>query len=393
MNLKKHLEELVPELIRLRRDFHQHPELGFKEFQTQEKIIAYLNKTGIETRKIAKTGVKAILSGKKQGRTILLRSDMDALPVQEETGLEFQSQHKGVMHACGHDGHMAMLLVAAKLLADLKESIAGKIVFAFQPNEEDAGAYKMIEEDILKNPSVDSAFGCHLWNGLKTGTMDICDGPIMAASHYFTLIIKGRGGHAGFAHESIDPIFISSHIIQAVQAIQTRQINALHPLVIMFTRIQGGSNTTIIPGQVILQGSIRFLVDKGSDVLKRFERIVKDICRLHNANCDLEFKIGNHMLSNDPSMARLVRREASDILKDKQKVSSDFRTMAGEDFSEFANKVPSAYAFLGARNNSKQTSYPHHHPKFDIDEDALVLGTKLYVKTALAFLKETIREE
>ena len=393
MNLKKHLEELVPELIRLRRDFHQHPELGFKEFQTQEKIIAYLNKTGIETRKIAKTGVKAILSGKKQGRTILLRSDMDALPVQEETGLEFQSQHKGVMHACGHDGHMAMLLVAAKLLANLKESIAGKIVFAFQPNEEDAGAYKMIEEDILKNPRVDSAFGCHLWNPLKTGTMDICDGPIMAASHYFTLIIKGRGGHAGFAHESIDPIFVSSHIIQAVQAIQTRQINALHPVVIMFTRIQGGSNTTIIPGQVILQGSIRFLVDKGSDVLKRFERIVKDICRLHNANCDLEFKIGNHMLSNDPSMARLVRREASDILKDKQKVSSDFRTMAGEDFSEFANKVPSAYAFLGARNNSKQTSYPHHHPKFDIDEDALVLGTKLYVKTALAFLKETIREE
>ncbi len=393
MNLKKHLEELVPQLIRLRRDFHQYPELGFKEFQTQEKIIAYLNNTGIETKKIAKTGVKAILSGKKQGRTILLRSDMDALPVQEETGLKFQSLHKGVMHACGHDGHMAMLLVAAKLLANLKESIAGKIVFAFQPNEEDAGAYKMIEEDILKNPCVDSAFGCHLWSQLKTGTIDICDGPIMAASHYFTLIIKGRGGHAGFAHESIDPIFISSHIIQAVQVIQTRQINALHPVVVMFTRIQGGSNTTIIPGEVILQGSIRFLYDKGNDVLKKFERIVKDVCRLHNANCDLEFKIGNHMLSNDPSMTRLVRSQAYDILKDKQKVTSDFRTMAGEDFSEFANRVPSAYAFVGARNSSKQTSYPHHHPKFDIDEDALVLGTKLYVKTALAFLKEVIREE
>ena len=390
MNLKKHLEELVPELICLRRDFHQYPELGFKEFQTQEKIIAYLNNTGIETRKIAKTGVKAILSGEKQGRTILLRSDMDALPVQEETGLKFQSLHKGVMHACGHDGHMAMLLVAAKLLANLKESIAGKIIFAFQPNEEDAGAYKMIEEDILKNPDVDSAFGCHLWSQLKTGTIDICDGPVMAASHYFTLNITGRGGHAGFAHESIDPIFVSSHIIQAVQAIQTRQINALHPVVVMFTSIHGGTNTTTIPGKVILQGSIRFLVDKGCDVLKQFERTVKNICHLHNANYDLEFKIGNHMLSNDPSMARLVRRAASDILKDKQKVTSDFRTMAGEDFSEFANRVPSAYAFVGARNNSKQTSYPHHHPKFDIDEDALVLGTNLYVKTALAFLKEVI---
>ena len=393
MNLKKHLEALFPELIHLRRDFHQHPELGFKEFQTQEKIIAYLDNTGIETRKIAKTGVKAILSGKKQGRTILLRSDMDALPVQEETGLKFESLHKGVMHACGHDGHMAMLLIAAKLLADQKESIAGKIVFAFQPNEEDAGAYKMIEQDILKNPRVDSAFGCHLWNQLKTGTIDICDGPIMAASHYFTLIIKGCGGHAGFAHESIDPIFISSHIIQAVQTIQTRQINALHPLVVMFTRIQGGTNTTTIPEEVILQGSIRFLVDKGSDVLQKFEQIVKDICRLHNANCDLEFKIGNHMLSNDPSMAQLVRRQAHDILKDKQKVTSDIRTMAGEDFSEFANRVPSAYAFIGARNSTEQTSYTHHHPKFDIDEDALVLGTKLYVKTALAFLKEITSEE
>lgn len=391
MTLKKQLGELVPELIRLRREFHQHPELGFKEFRTQEKIIRYLDAVGIETRKIAETGVQGVLQGKTPGPTLLLRSDMDALPIQEETGLGFASVTPGVMHACGHDGHMAMLLLAAKLLAGMKDTFNGTLVFAFQPNEEDAGAFKMVEEGILETPRVDAAFGCHLWSQITTGTIDICDGPVMAASHYFTLVIHGRGGHAGFAHESIDPVFISSHIIQAVQAIQTRQINALNPVAIMFTRIQGGANTTTIPDKVTLQGSIRFLYDGGEEVLEQFERVVKEICRLHRAEGKLEFKTGNHMLSNDPAMARMVRQTASRILREKGQVSSQIRTMAGEDFSEFANRVPSAFAFVGAKNRSKGAGYPHHHPRFDIDEDALVLGTQLYARTALAFLTEGVQ--
>jgi amidohydrolase len=388
MNLKKQLDKLVPEMVQLRRNFHQYPELGFKEFKTGEKIAVYLGKLGIETKRIAKTGVVGVLSGGKQGKTILLRSDMDALPIQEETGLEFQSVHPGVMHACGHDGHMAMLLMAAKLLASRKENIHGKIVFAFQPNEEDAGAYKMIEDGVLQNPDIDAAFGSHLWSGLKTGTIDICDGPVMAASHYFTLTLKGRGGHAGFAHESEDPIFVSSHVIQAVQAIQTRDINALNPCVIMFTCIQGGVNATIIPEKIILKGSIRFLYEGGEELLDKFEQTAAGICRLHNCDYDLEFKTGNHLLSNDPAMAQLVRKTAIGILPDSKQVTARIQTMAGEDFSDFANKVPSAFAFIGIGSPYKNTTYPHHHPRFDIDETALATGAELYATVALKFLKE-----
>lgn len=386
--MNRMLKKLVPELIALRRDFHQYPELGFKEIATQKKIIAYLDNVGVKAKKIAKTGVVGALSGNRQGRTILLRSDMDALPIQEETNLEFQSKNSGIMHACGHDGHMAMLLVAAKLLAQFKENIAGNIILAFQPNEEDAGAHKMIEENIIEDFKVDAAFGCHLWNQLETGRIDICDGPAMAASHYFYLTVKGIGGHAGFAHESIDPIFISSHIIQAVQSIQTRQINALDPAVIMFTSIHGGTNTTIIPEKTVLQGSIRFLYENGEDILKKFEQVVNDICNLHGAGYELEFKTGNDMLSNDPSVAEIVRKAASSILKDEKKVTTDIRTMAGEDFSEFAARVPAAFAFVGAKNKSQPIVYPHHHPQFDLDEDALVLGSELYINVALNYLKD-----
>jgi amidohydrolase len=386
MDFKKELEKLRPELIALRRDFHKYPELGFKEFRTQKKIIAYLNNIDIETEEIATTGVVGVLSGKRRGSVILLRSDMDALPIQEETRLKYRSRNKDVMHACGHDGHMAMLLVAAKLLVRQKKEIRGKIIFAFQPNEEDAGAYKMIEEGILEKNKVNAAFGCHLWNQLETGYIDISDGPIMAASHYFSIVIKGRGGHAGFAHESIDPIFVASQVIQAVQAIQTRQVNALHPAVIMFTHIQGGATSTIIPEKVLLQGSIRFLYHGGEELIEKFEHIVKNICHMHGAACDLKFKIGNHMLSNDPAMAGFVRHAALSTLKDKAYVTAGIKTMAGEDFSEFSNSVPSAFAFVGAKKGFNQNSYPHHHPKFDIEENALVLGTELYCRVALAYL-------
>jgi amidohydrolase len=390
MDFKRELEKLRPELIALRRDFHQYPELGFKEFRTQKKIIAYLNTLDIETNEIATTGVMGVLSGKRKGNALLMRSDMDALPVQEETGLAYRSQNNGVMHACGHDGHMAMLLVAAKLLVKHKKEISGKIIFAFQPNEEDAGAYKMIEEGILEKNNVNAAFGCHLWNQLETGVIDISDGPIMAASHYFSLVIKGRGGHAGFAHESVDPIFVASQVIQGVQAIQTRQINALHPAVIMFTHIQGGANSTTIPEAVLLQGSIRFLSHDGDEIIKKFDHIVKDICRMHDAACDLEFKIGNHMLSNDPFMAGLVRHAAHRILTGKDTVSAGIKTMAGEDFSEFALRVPAAFAFVGAKKESNKTGYPHHHSKFDIEEEALAIGAELYYRVALSYLKEAV---
>jgi amidohydrolase len=388
MEIKRHIETLTPEIIALRRDFHQHPELGFQEFRTRNQVKYFLTSIGIPIKEMAKTGVVGLLEGDEQGRTILLRADMDALPVTEETGLAWQSEKKGVMHACGHDGHTAMLLGAAKVLSQLRSRIRGRIKFVFQPNEEDAGAWLMIKEGVMENPPVDAAFGCHLWSQIDTGTIDIRPGPVMAASHYFSLTIKGKGGHAGFAHESIDPIFVSSAVIQAVQAVQSRELNALDPAVVMFTSAHAGSNShTIVPDQMTLKGSLRVLYERGEqDIRNRFKRIVDHTCQAHRADYDLAFKVGNHLLSNDDTLTSLVKSTALEVLGDPNRVTGTVRTMAGEDFSDYASQVPGAFAFIGIRNPANGIVYPHHHPKFDIDETMLPKGTELYVRTALAYL-------
>ncbi len=391
MDIKKTVESLNQELIDLRRDFHRHPELGFQEYRTQEKVIEYLSSCGLgNVSKTAGTGVVALLEGDKPGKTVLLRSDMDALPVEEETGLSFASEEKGKMHACGHDGHLAMLLVAAKVLTGMRKEIAGNVKFVFQPNEEDAGAFKMIEEGVMENPKVDAAFGVHLWSQIPSGTIDIVDGPQMAASHYFYLTIKGKGGHAGFVHESIDPIYAATNIVQAVQAVQTREINALNPAVIMFTEFHSGSNMTIVPERVQIKGSIRFLYQGGEEILERFERIIAHTCQAHRVGYELEFKVGNHLLSNDSDAAALVRSAAESALGDPSKITANIRTMAGEDFSDFLNKTPGAFTFIGVNNPAAGSDYPHHHPKFTIDEEVLPIGVELHVRTALRFLDHDI---
>jgi amidohydrolase len=386
MPIKQLLFELEPELVSLRRDFHAHPELGFQEVRTQAKIFRYLENLGIPANAVAGTGVVGVLQGRRPGRTILLRADMDALPIQEENDVAYRSTRPGVMHACGHDGHTAMLLAAAAVLEKHRDRIAGTIKFAFQPNEEDAGAGRMIADGVLDNPSVDAAFGCHLWNGLPTGTIDLRPGPIMAASHYFTLTIRGRGGHAGFAHQSVDPILTAAQVIQAVQAVQTREIDALDPAVIMFTTLRAGSNSTTVPETATVGGSIRFLYSGGEEIRDRFERIVRHTCRALRADYDLAFEIGNDLLTNDEHMTRLAREAAAAVLGDAQAVTAGMRTMAGEDFAAFADAVPAAFAFVGARDPAGDPVYPHHHPRFTFDEKALVIGAELYVRAALHFL-------
>ena len=312
---------------------------------------------------------------------------MDALPVQEETGLDFASEIPGIMHACGHDGHMAMLLIAARVLFENRDRIRGNIRLVFQPNEEEAGAFRMIEDGVMANPAVDAAFGIHLWSQVPSGSVDIVPGPQMAASHYFFLTIKGKGGHAGFAHESVDPIYAATQIIQGVQAIQTRETDALNPLVIMFTQFHAGTNMTIIPETVELKGSIRFLYQGGEQALDRFSQLVSQLCQALRVDHDLKFETGNRLLANDPDITEKVRTAAAMVVDDPSKITSKIRTMAGEDFSEYLRHAPGAFAFLGSCNPQAFSHYPHHHPRFTIDEAVLPKGVELHVRAALALLE------
>ena len=389
MQIKAHIQSLHDELRQIRREIHQYPELGCEEYQTAEKIAAYLNKAGIDAKRITETGIVGLIQGEKTGRTVMLRADMDALPLEEMTSLPYKSKNPGKMHACGHDGHCAMLLVAGKILSQMRDRIQGSIKLVFQPNEENMFAEHLIDKGVLDNPKVDAAFGIHLMTALQTGQIGIQSGPVMAGMHVFKLTVRGRGGHTGFPQDSIDPIITAAAIIQAVQSIQTREINVLRPTLIVFGKISGGTMSNIIPEKVELEGTIRYLYDLDDadtdNPCDSFERIVKSVCGMHRATYEIEYAYDHPAVINDSAMAKVVSDEAQKLLSNRENVIP-YVTMIGEDFCEYAKKIPSAFYFLGAGNKKKQIGYPHHHPRFDFDEDALPIGVEMHIRTALSYL-------
>lgn len=387
--IKKEVESLERELISLRRDFHMHPELGYEEVRTSQIVFDYLKELGLEVKRVAKTGVVALLKGDKPGKTVMLRADMDALPQNEKTDLPFASVNKGIMHACGHDGHTAMLMVAAKILSNHKDQLNGNVKLVFQPNEEEAGALDMINEGVLEQPKVDAAFGIHLWTPLKSGEVGLAEGPVMSAMEEFKLEIIGRSGHTGSPHTAIDPIIASANIIQSLQSIQTREINPLSPIAIMVGKIVGGTGTNIIADKVEIGGTIRFLFEdeeiEKKALLEKFERVIKGISDAMNVEYKLQFIPSNSSLLNDGKMVPYIRK-ASIATFGVDDNFVEYRCMAGEDFSEFSQRVPSVFYFLGVGNPEKNTEYPHHHEKFDIDEDILKYGVEMHVRSAIDFL-------
>jgi amidohydrolase len=391
MDIDRQIAELETELIELRRDFHRHPELGLQERRTGKKVAAYLENLGLAVTRMNQTGVVGLLRGGGPGPTLLLRADMDALPIQEETGLDYQSSVEGVMHACGHDAHTAIMMIAAKILASVREHLAGNIKFVFQPNEENVGARKMIEEGLLENPKVDACFGVHVWTPLKTGQLGISAGPVMAGMEHFDLVIKGRGGHTATPYSAVDPILAAAAVINGVQVIQTREIDVLkQPAIIMFGKIEGGSASNVIPDTVALSGTMRYMFEGPSDSpdnpKNRFERVVSNICSAHRAGYELSYLYGHPTLINHPEIAAIANQVACCQIQPKPEVLSVV-TLAGEDFSEFACRAPGAFCFVGAGDPKKETVYPHHHPLFDIDENALRIGVELIVKSALYFFE------
>ncbi|MCS7174652.1 M20 metallopeptidase family protein [Pseudothermotoga sp.] len=378
---------LKDELVQLRRTFHMYPEIEFELHRTSKLVADYLESIGLEVkRNIARTGVVALLKGNKPGKTLMLRADMDALPLQELNDVPYKSKIDGAMHSCGHDGHTAMLLVAAKVLASRKDRIAGNIKFVFQPSEErfpPGGAIPMIEEGVLENPKVDMAFGIHLWNALPVGTVGLRAGPLLAAADEFKIILKGKGGHGAYPHACRDPIVAASELVLAFQTVVSRSVDPLESAVVTVGKLQSGTAFNIIPETAILEGTVRTLNEQIRGVVKkRMERIIRGVCEAHEIDFELDYKDGTAVLINDAELTKMVRKVAEEVVG-KENVVEVPPSMGGEDMSFFLQKVPGVFYLVGSANPAKGLDKPHHSPYFDIDEDALLIGTQMHVSLVM----------
>ncbi len=388
--IKDFLKKYHLELVALRRDLHQHPELGYQETRTAALVEKTMIEAGLsEVRRVTDTGVTGLLTGARPGPVLMLRADIDALPVQEETGLPFASQTPKVMHACGHDGHTAILLTAVKALAALKDRLAGTVKFVFQPNEEEVGALAMVEAGVLEGPKVDAAAGFHLWAPLPLGRVACDPGPTWGGMSHFTIKVKGKGGHTSSPHTSVDPVLAAAAIVQAAQVLQSRELNPFFASTLLFGRITGGSAANIIPDEVELEGTIRHLFD-GTDEgpykpRVRLREIAETVARAYRATAEVDFYCSVPAIINDPAMAKLGRQAASAVLG-QDSPAERFETLAGDDFSEFALRVPAVFGVIGCGHEKSGAVHPHHHPKFNIDEDALPIGLEWLVRLALSYL-------
>jgi len=384
-DLKKDVEELNPHLIEWRRDFHRHPEIANQEHRTSSVIRSFLESLQIPFRPAAGTGLIGVLEGQAGGKTVALRADMDALPLLEEGPKEYISQNPGATHACGHDGHMAILMGTAKLLASHRKQLKGKVVFLFQPSEEriPGGAPRMIEEGALDG--VDAVFGLHLWQMLPTGKIASVPGPMMAASEEITIKITGRGGHGSTPHLTVDPIVVAAHLVVNLQTIVSRNVDPLKSAVMTVGAISAGTIFNIIPCDATLMGTVRSFDPHVRDLMERRVReVVAGTCATFGAQSEIQYVRGYPAVINDPAMTKFVHESARRTLGEQSVVSID-PVMGGEDFAYYVQKKPGAFIFFGMGNG---TSYPHHHPGFDIDEKSLPQATLLMSTLALDYLNQ-----
>jgi amidohydrolase len=363
----------------LRRDFHRHPELGLQEFRTAGIVARELNALDLEvTTGIAETGVVAMLDTGRPGPTALLRFDMDALPILEETGAEYASQTPGVMHACGHDGHTAIGLTVARMLHADIERLSGKVKFVFQPAEEGlGGAERMIAEGVLGNPRPDFCLTMHLWNDKPLGWLGITSGPVMAASETFQVRITGSGGHGASPHQTADPVIAAAQVISALQSIVSRNVPPLKTAVVSVTAIQAGEAFNVIPPHVELKGTIRsFDPEVRLNVLERFEEIVLGVSNALGCQAEITLKSLTPPVVNDPLITESVQATAAELLPENE-IDTASTTMGSEDMAYMMQEIPGCYIFVGSANSAEGKDAAHHHPRFDFDEGALPKGAAL----------------
>jgi amidohydrolase len=375
-------------MIDWRRYLHQHPELSFKEHETAAYITEQLEKLdAIEISHPTETSVVGRLKGKKgPGKTIAIRGDIDALPIKEATNLPFASKVDGVMHACGHDGHTAILLAVVNVLTELQDALNGEFVFIFQHAEETppGGARELVEAGILEG--VDYVIGGHLWSTVPVGEIQITEGPVSAASDIFNIEIEGKSGHASQPETAVDALAIGSQIITNLQHITSRVIGPFDNGVVSVTRFHSGDAYNVIPDRAHIGGSVRTLTSEVREQVKQnIEQICTNIASAHNAKATLTYDYGYDPTVNDEELTAIIHENAVKRFENEEgiEIVKALPLMTGEDFSALSNVVPGCYAGIGAMKNEDEPVIPHHHPEFDISEDALLIALKYYVSTAL----------
>ncbi|MDQ3693003.1 MAG: amidohydrolase [Chloroflexota bacterium] len=390
--LRESIDEMMPGVVADRRHLHEHPELGFHEVETARFVAERLQALGVEDIRtgIAETGVTGVIrGGQGAGKTVLLRADMDALPIVEENDVPYRSRHDGVMHACGHDGHTAMLLGVARVLTERKDDFTGTVKLLFQPAEEmpPGGAKPMIEAGVLDDPPVDAVFGIHLDQDAPVGKVSLAGGPVMAAADRFTVVIKGKGGHGAKPQTAIDPIAVGSQIVVALQTLISREYDPVATGVVSVCAFLSGSAFNVIPDTAELRGTVRtFTAENRAMLSERIPELVRGIAAAMRAEAEVTYDFGYPASINDPAMTDLVREVVTEVVGAENVIAAEPQ-MGAEDFSYFLERRPGSFFFIGSNNAERDLTWSHHHPRFDIDEAALAIGIESVAKTALRYLE------
>jgi amidohydrolase len=388
LDLAAAVAEAMPRMVALRRDLHQHPELSFQEHRTASVIAARLRAAGLTVQEgVGRTGVVGLLEGGRPGPTVALRSDVDALPILEEEGRPYRSATPGVMHACGHDGHAAVGVTVAEILAPHRAALPGRLKFIFQPAEETVGgAQAMIADGVLEAPHVDQVLGLHLWNYLPVGSVGVRNGPIFASADELTIVVRGRGGHGAMPHDAVDPVIVAAHLITALQTIVSREAPPLEPAVLTIGMIQGGTAFNIIPERVEMRGTLRaFNPALRERLLARVAAQARDLGTAFRAEVDVTTRLGCAVVMNDRQMADLVREATSAELGAAAVVETP-GTTGGDDMADFLALRPGCYFLVGSGNPDRGLDRSHHNPGFDFDEAALGVAARVLARAALTAL-------
>ncbi|MFI5370571.1 MAG: M20 family metallopeptidase [Candidatus Eisenbacteria bacterium] len=378
----------LEELVTVRRDLHAHPETAFEEVRTSGIVTERLRALGLTPRTgVGRTGVVAMVSGGRPGRTVMLRADMDALPIHEENTVAYRSTVDGKMHACGHDCHTSILLAVTRRLVQEADEMGGSVKLCFQPAEESGGgAEAMIADGVLDDPRPDAAFGLHVWQDLDLGKVGVTPGPFMAAVDEFTVTVTGKGAHAAMPQEGLDPVLCLAHMVTALQSIVSRETDPFREVVVSVTQLRAGTAFNIIPATATMNGTVRvFDADLWAALPGRFERIVYGVAQTFGCQAEIRYVRYNRPTINDAKMAAIAHAVAAEVVGEAN-VVTDLRTMGGEDFSSFLHRIPGCFVAVGSRNAARGLVHGHHHPRFDVDEGCLATGAEILLRITRRYL-------